>query len=501
VIQRTFLPSIRRPAVGLALGVAAVGGCVGTPRFEGGPAAAPAPNVAWTPPPSVQRDQARRDSAPAVAVPPDLAERVQRLTLADVVDLGLRNNTLTRIAWANAQAAAATYGSARGERLPSVDIDVTGSRIKTAASQGRTAVEQSVLTPTAGLSFLLFDFGGRAGRVTEASQALFAASFGHNAAIQDVILQVEVAYFQYVANRALLEAQRITLREAEANLTAAEERRRVGVATVADVLQARTAVSRARLNAQTTEGQVQTTRGALALSLGLPANLPYDVDSTAGDVSVASIADSVDTLIAAAVRGRPDLASARAEAQAMAARIGQARSARLPQLNLSANVGRTYATSIPNGANSYNVVLEVSVPLFSGLSREYDQRSAEFRAEAAAAQAEQVRQRVVFDVFSAYYALQTATRRVHTADDFFTSAEQSNDVALARYRAGVGTVLDLLSAQTALADARAERVQSRLAWSVSLAQLAHDAGILDPRGGSPLRLTSDTSATPGTPPR
>ena len=33
-------------------------------------------------------------------------------------------------------------------------------------------------------------------------------------------------------------------------------------------------------------------------------------------------------------------------------------------------------------------------------------------------------------------------------------------------------------------------------WSVSLAQLAHDAGVLDPRGGSPLRLTQDTTSTP-----
>jgi hypothetical protein len=39
-------------------------------------------------------------------------------------------------------------------------------------------------------------------------------------------------------------------------------------------------------------------------------------------------------------------------------------------------------------------------------------------------------------------------------------------------------------------------VDARLAWSVSLAQLAHDAGVLDPRGGSPLRLTQDTTSTP-----
>ena len=75
-------------------------------------------------------------------------------------------------------------------------------------------------------------------------------------------------------------------------------------------------MSQARLALETTEGNLQTTRGALALALGLPANVPYDIDSTAAELPVAAIADSVDALIAAAVAGRPDLAAARAQAAA-----------------------------------------------------------------------------------------------------------------------------------------------------------------------------------------
>ena len=56
-------------------------------------------------------------------------------------------------------------------------------------------------------------------------------------------------------------------------------------------------------------------------------------------------------------------------------------------------------------------------------------------------------------------------------------------------------MLDLLAAQSALADARAQQVDARLQWSVSLAQLAHDAGVLDPRGEHPLRLTPDTTTS------
>lgn len=470
--------------------------CVGTPSVSGVPGASPAPQVPWTPPAAARRAPAPIDTSALAAVPPDLADRIRRLTLAEIVEIGLRNNAATRLAWANAQAAAAAYGSARGEWLPEVDGDVTAARIKTVASQGRTAVEQSVLAPSVTLNYLLFDFGGRTGRVETARQQLLAAGFTHNAAIQDVVLQIQVSYFQYLADRSLLEAQQTTLAEAQANLEAAEERRRVGLATIADVLQARTAASQARLDLQTTEGNVQTARGALALALGLPANLPYDVDSTAAAVPVRALADSVDALIASALEGRPDLAAARSQADAARAGIGATRANLLPSLSFTATGGRTYTTTIPNGANSYNLSLGLAIPLFNGFSWQYDVRAAEYQAQAALARTETLRQQVVFQVFSSYYSLQTSTRRVGTADDLLASARQSSEVALARYKAGVGSVLDLLAAQSALASARAQLVGARLAWSVSLAQLAHDAGVLDPKGGTSLRLTTDTTTVP-----
>jgi outer membrane protein TolC len=470
--------------------------CAGTPDIAGVRSVSPAPETPWFPPTDALPPAGPADTAHGVDLPADLGERIRRLTLSEIVDIGLRNNPATRLAWANAQTAASTYGAERGAWFPTIDGDLTATRIKTAATQGRTSVEQSVLTPSLTLSYLLFDFGGRSGRVAGARNRLIAASFNHNAAIQDAVLQIQVAYFQYLAQRALFAAQRTTLEEAQTNLMAAEERRRVGLATVADVLQARTAASQVQLDLQTTEGNLQTARGALALALGLPANLTYDVDSAAAAAPVAPLADSVDAIIATALQGRPDLAALRAEAHAARAGIGEARAGLLPSLGLSGNAGRTYATTIPDGANSYTLSLGLSIPLFNGLARQYDVRAAEFAAEAATARAEAFRQQVVFQVFSAYYALQTATRRVRTAEDLLASATQSNEVALGRYKAGVGSVLDLLAAQTALASARAQQVDARLAWSVSLAQLAHDAGVLDPRGETPLRLTTDSTAVP-----
>ena len=468
----------------------ALGACVGTPSVGGVAGVPPSANAAWTPPPQGHQ----RDTTALTAVPPDLEQRIKRLTLAEVVDLGLRNNPLTRVSWANARAAAAAYGSERGAYFPTIDGDVTGTRLKTVASQGRSAVSQSVLSPSLSLTYLLFDFGGRSGKVGAARNALVAANFTHNATLQDVVLQIQAAYFQYIANRALLQAQRITVREAQTNLEAAEARHRVGVATIADVLQARTAASQAELAAQATEGDLQTSRGALALSLGLPANLPYDIDSTAAQMPVSVLADSVDVLIARAVEARPDLAAARAEYESSRDQISVARASRLPSLELNGTGGRTYTTSLPQGGNNYTLSLGLRIPLFAGFSRIYDQRQAAALADAAAARTDALGQQVVFQVFSSYYALRTADRRVRTTEDLIASAQLSNDVALGRYKAGVGSVLDLLTAQAALADARAQQVLARLEWNTSLAQLAHDAGVLDERGGSSLRLQPDSAS-------
>ena len=81
-------------------------------------------------------------------------------------------------------------------------------------------------------------------------------------------------------------------------------------------------------------------------------------------------------------------------------------------------------------------------------------------------------------LLSALLVGQTAARRVGTSRDLLESATQSERVAYARYKEGVGNLLDLLSAQSALALARAQEIQSRSDWLIAVARLARDTGTL-----------------------
>lgn len=465
-----------------------------SPGVGGARATSPAPERVWTPPAPAQ------EGVPPPPVPPVLpAEMVARrdsLTLADLVDLALRNSPDTRMAWENARASAAAYGSARGTVYPQIDGSMGITGLQNPATQGRQSVQQVLYIPSVGFSWLLFDLGGRSGTIGAAREALLAADWTHNSIIADVVLRTARAYYDYVGFRALLEAQRTTLEEQKVNLAAAEDRRRVGVATIADVLQARTAVSQALLTMQTTEGQVRTARGALATAAGFPATTDLDAGRVARQIEVAEVADSVDVLVKHALENRPDLAAAQATYAAAQQRTRAVKGARLPSISASGSAGRNIILSTGGGGgNFYSLGFSLAVPLFNGFSWEFNTREAEALAEVESARTASLAQQVTFQVFAAYEAQRTASQRVRTSVELLASATASAEAALARYKEGVGGLIDLLAAENALADARAQRIQALLQWYSALVQLAHDAALLDPDGGSRIRLSEPTDST------
>ena len=479
---------MRRSA--LAIGCLTVFGaaCVHAPPKIDGVAPTPSnPSTPWTPSKPVL-EAAARDAA---TTPASSAAAPRQYTLAEVVDVALRNSPATRLSYSQARAAADTYGSTQGRWFPTLTAGVTSQRSLQVAAQGQRSVERTQYGPTLSLQYTLLDFGGRNGSIDVARQTAVAADLAHNATIDNTILLVEGATFNYLSTRAQRDAQRTALDLASKALDAANERHRVGLATIADVLQAQTARSQAELQLQTLDGQLQVTRGSLAVAMGLPANVNFDVPDFPAADSAHFITESVDTLIAVAVRNRPELAAARAEAAAANSRIRVARSSFFPSLGFTATGGNTRSTVSSFQGNSYNLNLGVSVPVFNGFSNQYDVAAASENYQAALARGETAKAQVIQQVFNAYYLLRTATNQVRTSRTLLASATQSEAVARERYREGVGTIVDLLIAQSALADAQAQSINARWDWRSALAQLAHDVGVLNARGD-----TTFSSLTP-----
>ncbi|HEX3927932.1 MAG TPA: TolC family protein [Gemmatimonadales bacterium] len=417
-----------------------------------------------------------------------MAPQRAQLTAADLVVLALERSPDTRATWLAAESAAASLGQAKSALFPEITGTVELDALKTAATAGRVSVQQTTLGPTVTLNWLLLDFGGRSGAIDAARNALFSADWTHNATLSDLVRRTEQGYFSYVGARGLLEAQRATFDQAQVNLAAAEDRRSVGVATIADVLQARTAVAQARLALQDAEGSVASTHGALATLVGLPPTAAFEVDTTAANAPIMSVAIAVDTLIAQALAARPDLAAVRATADQLRAEAREARAQQYPTLALSGSGGTTYIANVTGGHPSYNVGISLNVPLFDGLGWQYAARAAALSADAESARVQSLEREVALEVFQSYQELRTATERVAASNDLFTSASANADAARGRYREGVGSLLELLTAEQALADARSQRIAARVTWDSSLVQLAHDVGSLAPTGAPGLPL-------------
>ena len=422
------------------------------------------PATSWTPP----KDAGRIAGATQTVALPEGVAPGATLSLPQIIDVALRNNPQTRIAWLNARAAEAGIGSAQSSFYPQVDLDGNITRTNTGTTFG----------PSLTLNYLLFDFGGRAAEVEQARQTLIAADFLHNQAIQDVILRVQQAYYGFLDAKALLAAQDATIKERQTSLDAADARHNSGVATIADVLQARTALSQAQLTRETFAGSVRTFEGEIATAMGLPAATHFEFGDLPSQVPSTEVSNAVDTLIAQAVQQRPDLAASRAEAERAQAHVTEIRSSYLPSLAATSSLGETFFGTSTH-QTPYSAGLAVRWPVFTGFRNTYDVRQAQTQADIARESIRNTEQQVMLQVWTSYYSLQTATQRLATSRDLLASAQQSADVAQSRYRAGVGSILDVLTAEAALENARAQEVQSRADWFLSVAQLAHDTGTLE----------------------
>jgi len=401
----------------------------------------------------------------------------ETLTLAKAIDVALTNNPQTRTTYLQARAAEAALGSARSAYLPEIDINATAGRTRTSTQSATTS-----FTPSVALSYLLFDFGGREAEVEQARQTVIAANLFHDQAIQDVILQTEQAYYDYLDAKALLAAQEATVRERRTSLDAAEARHNAGVATIADVLQARTAYSQAELNRESIEGQLHTIEGRISTVLGSPVTTHYELGDLPLDIPAKHVAEQVEELITRATTGRPDLAAVRAEAERASARVQQVRAEGLPSFVINSSAGRTIASGGRN-FTPYSAVVAMRFPVFTGFRNTYDVREARIEADLAKENVRSLEQQVGLQVWTSYYSLQTATQRLTTARDLLASAQQSADVARDRYKSGVGNILDVLTAESALESARAQEVQARADWFLAVAQLAHDTGTLNQEAG------------------
>jgi outer membrane protein len=412
------------------------------------------------------------------------------LSFPAAVDLALCRNPQTRSAWATARQQAAALGGAESAWLP--DVTATGARQYVRGDHvDASGNEVSGLQPTTdaavNLSWTILDFGGRTGRIRSARLLLVAQGATVNATAQQTVRAVVQAYYGVIAADALLEAAQTTEKVTGSSLDVARTLRDSGVGTQADLLQAQTANGQAILTRVQAQATARTSRGTLATVLGFTADQPLKIDAESVPSEVPALSARMADLMAEAMHQRPELAAARAQRDAAQADVSVARSAGLPVFTVTAGRNYAYTSDLPN--QSYNELsVNVTVPLFSGFDVDYSVRQARAQVEAREDALAQAQNSVSLDVWNAYYTLDSANQQLTATASLSQIAESNEQVALGRYQSGVGSILDVLTAQTSAASSRQLRINAELGWWVARAQLALALG----------RLTSAAPLSAGT---
>ena len=402
-------------------------------------------------------------------------ESQKPLSLAQLIDIALSNNPNTAYAWANALSKAQSVGAAKSGYLP--QITATGGIDATKQSQKGADSFVNTKSGSIALSYTLYDFGAREANLQNAKMILEAANLSQNAQIQSTVLSVTQAYYNLLAYKASLESFLEAERSAKESFAAAEAKYKAGTATPADKLQAKTAYSQATLNRQKAEGALQNGYGELSFALGFDAVKKFDVEQIGYDFAVQKTLDDAKRLIEEGKKTRPDLAAAAMQIEAAKAGIDIAKASGRPTLSLSSSTGYS-DTSIGAASRSSSASVQLSIPIFTGFSSTYKIEAAKVEAKLRELDYQKLEKQIALDVYKAYNNLGTQAVAVESSMDLLASAEESYKNASGRYKAGVGTILDLLTAQNSLASAKQQRVEAAYNWLIAKATLAYALGKL-----------------------
>lgn len=414
---------------------------------------------------------------------------VAPLTLTVALDFALCRAPQTQSAWAQAKAQAAALDVARAARRPQLSATVGASQER---SGGRNTGQQRASLQ---LAYTLFDFGQREARIDQADALFSAAQANTDATVATVWLNTSKAYFDTAKAGAQIDAAKIAENAARTNLAAAERRLAVGSATPLDVLQARAQLSQASLDRTKGESQLAVARGNLALAMGLsPTRLPALAALPTGMVASPLPAGQLDGLLATALNSRPEVRQSLSNLKAAEAAVRSARAAGKPTLSVAATASSSRVGAPYDTVNGGNIGVSLNIPFDLDGSTAAGLRSAEALAEAREADLQRTRQTVENDAWQAYYSLRSALDTSEAAEDVAANARKAYEAALARYQAGVSSLLDVLTAQTARANAEQQLIAARYDWYAARAALAYALG-----GALPADPTTGPSAWPSQP--
>jgi outer membrane protein len=412
----------------------------------------------------------------ALAAQQPAADSLHPITLKEAIALAQQNGPAAIAAEGQIKTASSSVTSAYASFLPSLSWSMGQSQNIGTVSNPDGSIVPSIAPwrfnegLSAGLT--LFDGGQKFANLRTARAGVRSAEANEVAQKFAIALNVKTQYYNVLAAEESESAARAQLQQAQEQLKVSVAKVTAGAATRSDSLRSAIQVANARLALLNAQNNKKVASAALTRLVATP----YLVTATPADTLDQGIAPVDSALIANMAETGPSVRSAQAALATSRAAQSASKASYFPTISVSySRSGNGYDKyyGIGGGKLSNNKSLSFSLrySIFDNWSREETSSRAAVNvvnAEASLRDAQLAAQQSVVQ----YVAnIQTLEEEIRIQQQSIAAAEEDLRVQQQRYAVGASTLLDVLTSQTALNQARVQLIQYRLNFRTTKAQI------------------------------
>ncbi len=403
-----------------------------------------------------------------------------RLTLAEAEQMAIRNNPNISVARLLALAQAQVTRETRSVEMPTAvgDLTAVGSHLNSRITAGLLN-NPSIYDRAAGgltVSQLITDFGRTHNLVLSAQSSARAQLENKHATEQDITLTVDQAFYSALTAQAVLRVAEQTLAQRQATGDQVAALTKAKIKSDLDLSFASVQIAQANLMLVDAKNNEQAAMAALDDVLGLETSQRYTlVDETGGNPPPAP--EDAEALVQSAMTARPDLAALNDESLAARQYSTAQRDLWMPTVSALAAVGGTPVRADQIESSWYGAAgANISIPVFNGFLFNAEVREARLRAQADQEKVRNLRDSIARDVRTAVLNAQAAFQRIAVTQEMLSQANLALDLAQARYKIGLSSIVELTEAQLTQTQAEIANTSARYAYQTALAEVRYQVG-------------------------
>jgi outer membrane protein TolC len=302
----------------------------------------------------------------------------------------------------------------------------------------------------------------------------------HVAELQEELAREQVAsgtalnYLEALrADRAVAAAQ-ANVELAQTLLQLAQDQRNAGVATGVDVTRAQVRLAQEEVRLAQSQTNSEQARLNLQRVVGLPLESPLTLTDQLRFTD--EPLPAVDMAVTQAGQTRREVRIAEEEVRTSDLQRKSVRAEYLPSLEFVGDYGVSGITPTNTALPTRRAAIQLNVPIFNGGLTRGRLTVAESRERQAELELGNVRGQVEEDVRLALATLRTAAAQVRAADETVSLAQRELEMSRDRFRAGVADNLEVVNAQTSLANARDTQISALALYNAARLNLAAALG-------------------------